>query len=105
MPSTTSGEDCHAPEHLALQHPLLLEVADVLRRDLLERRIALARVGAGVRQPVVRLVAGANDALGGDGLRGGAGGEQPAEDCDGIASGESGGAIMIKAPSAKRDTR
>ena len=46
-------------EHLVLENPLQLEVLDVGRRDLRQRAVALAGVVAGVGQPVLRLVRGA----------------------------------------------
>jgi hypothetical protein len=50
-------------EDLGLQNPLHLEVLDVGRIDLLQQAVALTGVGAGVGQPVLRIVARANQTL------------------------------------------
>ena len=42
-------------DDVALEHPFLLQVRDVRRRDLIEQGVALARVPAVVSEPVVRL--------------------------------------------------
>ena len=93
-------------EHLALQHPLLLEVADVLRRDLSQRRVALARIGAGVGQPVLRLVSGANDAFGRDrAARRAPAASSQRQNATASDAATSGGRVIFRAPSAKRDRR
>ncbi len=53
-------------QRLRLKHPLQLEVLRVGGRDLLQRAVALAHVGAGIGQPVLRLAGGLRKALGGD---------------------------------------
>ena len=53
-------------EHLVGEHPLELEVLHVARVDLAQQRVTLARVVAGVGQPVLRLVGRALQAIGGD---------------------------------------
>ena len=65
-PSTTSGVDCQAPNTWFCSTHFDSRLRDVGRRDLGERAVALARVGAAVGQPVVRLAGGA--AAGGRGV-------------------------------------
>ena len=50
-------------ENLTLEHPLLHQIANVLPRDLVEGRVALARIGAGVGQPVMRFLVGTKQAF------------------------------------------
>src|SRR4029077_9414104 len=50
-------------QRFRLKYPLLLEVLHICRIDLTERAIALACICSGIRQPVVRLVGSAQQAL------------------------------------------
>ena len=63
-------------EHLALQHPLILEIAYVLRSDLTQRAVPVAGVTAAIGEPVLRLLSGAENPFRRHVLRGDIRGEQ-----------------------------
>src|SRR5438105_207691 len=50
-------------DRTGLPDPLLLEVFDVRRRDLIERRIALIHDGSRVSEPVLRFGGGVEDSV------------------------------------------
>ena len=69
-PSTTSGvTSCFSSERDWKTH-LQSEILGIGRRDLRERAVALAHGGAGVGEPVLRFLVGAQDAFEGNPLNG-----------------------------------
>jgi len=64
IPSTTSGvasnfvDAIHCPD---LQHPLQLEILDVVGRDLIHKAVALMNSVAAVGEPVLRFLVGVEE--------------------------------------------
>ena len=57
-------------ERTGLEDPAQLEIPGILRADLRQRTMALAVETTGIRQPILRLVIGAQDPLERNGFHG-----------------------------------